>query len=194
MWARREALESAIYLSKKRILPESTRTFLYNLQRNLPTSADKSESVYVQVEHTKPEREVFLHVHNWLRHELRKKGAVVESNPTSNLRVLGLPGYAWVPFWGLVASGLTVVLGTDNPGIMQTSVEEEYARLRAAFPERLDLERQVFFGTELGPRILDSVLGRTARLADQDDRDRLWSKIEGEVRKRTLELAVPTPI
>ena len=98
---------------------------------------------------------------------------VVETNPTSNVIVLGCPGYEWAPAWGFFANPkVATVLGSDNPGFLAVSVEEELTRLATAFDARRLLER-------------NGRVDAHHRLPS----DVKWPGIEKELRERTAKLA-----
>jgi hypothetical protein len=60
--------------------------------------------------------------------------SIFETNPTSNLFILGLSCHSKIPVWGLLAKKILVTLGTDDPCLFRISVEEELIRLYEAFP------------------------------------------------------------
>lgn len=120
----------------------------------------------------KEAQEEFYKQQEAVSNKARAKGAMVESMPTSNVCVLRLRGYQWAPFWGLVAQGLTVLLGTDNPGFGDAWIEDEYARLGGAFERRLKLEDEDSFPEHLK-------IG-----------DRRWTDIQERVRADTREHAL----
>jgi len=104
---------------------------------------------------------------------------------------LGVPSYAWVPFWGLYGSGLMVALGTDNPGFMNTTIEDEYARLYLAFQERLIVEKA--FPDGPGPLYRRYEQGRTDTREQSSTANArvaaLWRKIEMKTRSLTAQCA-----
>jgi hypothetical protein len=194
VWGRREALLSAIELGngKKAQLSLSLQDKLWEKLHKMSNSTNPElnksnyENRFIQVKHNEYERKAFQTVQRWLTEELKDRGAIIESNPTSNLRVLGLPSYAWVPFWGLYASGLTVILGTDNPGIMETTLEDEYARLGTAFEQRCKL------GSRGLPLTAHDWCERLVSISnDEGNRREKWRQIESQIRHQTFEMAIP---
>lgn len=152
LWARREGLSQAMELAVNAEAAHFLCRALHGELEALPTvSVRDAIRLRVPMKASEEEKQAFRVVQRWLTEELKNDRVVVESNPTSNLRVLGVPGYAWVPFWGLYGSGLKVALGTDNPGLLNTFIEDEYARLRMAFEDRICLEKR--HGEDMGPAI-----------------------------------------
>jgi len=67
---------------------------------------------------------------NWAMEQLKKTSAVIESCPSSNLRIGGLDENHH-PLRRFVNHGLKVVIGSDDPGILNTSLENEFRLIRA---------------------------------------------------------------
>ena len=70
----------------------------------------------------------------WLQHrlleEIARKGIVLEFNPSSNWRVSGAEKVTEVPFARILQffkGSVLATLNTDNPGIFNTRIENEYA-------------------------------------------------------------------
>jgi hypothetical protein len=57
--------------------------------------------------------------------ELASKGVVIESCPTSNFRIGGISDPLHHPLKRFVASGLRMIIATDDPGIFDVSLESE---------------------------------------------------------------------
>ena len=96
-----------------------------------------------------------------MRH-VRRTGAVIESCPTSNLRIAGLSEPRHHPLRRFLEAGLPVVLGADDPGLFATTLEEEFAKARALFgimPTQISNMRQVAWESRC-----DVLSGRTACL------------------------------
>ncbi len=199
LWSRMEALDQASRMAEKAGVDSESVGFIKDLLDDLlqVKGSGIETRLNVAVNHDEQERTIFNSVQQWLIAEFNCCKAVIESNPTSNLRVLGLPSYAWVPFWGLVASELQVILGTDNPGALETTIEDEYTRLASAFEERITLEKTFEERitlekaiVSLRPRILD----RYPKLTDAGHKVIMdhWRIIEKLIRKRTYRFAIPT--
>ena len=62
--------------------------------------------------------------------DLMQQQAVIETCPTSNARIVGGEGFGH-PLPGLLAHGLHLVVGSDDPGILGTSIPNEHRRARA---------------------------------------------------------------
>lgn len=58
-------------------------------------------------------------------HDLRARGTVIEVCPTSNQRIANLRDLARHPLPRLLAVGLPVVVGSDDPGLLGTSLSRE---------------------------------------------------------------------
>lgn len=134
--ARRSSLEWAIDALDSFHGPAAGREALARAHKDLRDTGS------VPVQPSQAERQSFWRLQEWIAGRARKAGIVIESNPTSNLRILGLQTFDEVPFWGLVAQQLCIALGTDDPDTFDTTIHEEYERLAAAFEKRLGLERK----------------------------------------------------
>lgn len=79
---------------------------------------------------------------DWCMEQVRASGAIVESCPTSNLRIAGLGAAEHHPLPRFLRAGLAVTLGADDPGILQTNLRAEY-ELAASWPgvSEADVER-----------------------------------------------------
>ena len=141
VWVRRESLEGAEMLldeCKRRPTLDDWQERLKELVRLLPSKKD----MVIEVTPEGWEQDLFFFAQEDLLTRLADDDALVETNPTSNLAILNAPGYEWVPVWGLCAvEGLRVLMGTDDPGLLNTCIEEEYARLAEAFERRAELEK-----------------------------------------------------
>ena len=68
---------------------------------------------------------VFEHNSADLLREMRERGIAIEINLTSNEFILGVKGDSH-PFMLYKESGVPIVISTDDPGILRTSLTEEY--------------------------------------------------------------------
>ena len=118
---------------------------------------------------------------------LAESNAIIESNPTSNVAVLGLPGFEYSPFWGLLAQtsrckpstgtcGVRVLLGTDDPGLCCTSIDEEYDRLSSSYKKRQEIEKNDRERKVYPPHLRIGTMK--------------WRDIEQKIRKLTREFAL----
>ena len=77
-----------------------------------------------------------------LRKEIEGKKIVIESNPTSNMLISNIKGYDEHPMFILrrpdshTGSQFEIGLGTDDKGILATSIDNEYALIGAAMKEK----------------------------------------------------------
>ncbi len=62
----------------------------------------------------------------WAMDEVRRTGAVIESCPTSNLRIANLQKADNHPLRRFLEADLSVALGGDDPGILDTTLAKEY--------------------------------------------------------------------
>ena len=62
---------------------------------------------------------------NWAMQAVRETGAVIESCPTSNLRIAGLGSPEYHPLARFLEAELPAVIGADDPGILATGLEAE---------------------------------------------------------------------
>ncbi|TPV93015.1 MAG: hypothetical protein B7733_22910 [Myxococcales bacterium FL481] len=58
-------------------------------------------------------------------HALRDRGTIIEVCPTSNYRIAGLTHWPQHPLPRFLAAGLRVVVGSDDPGLLGTSLRQE---------------------------------------------------------------------
>ena len=96
------------------------------LGRELSELASKDPGDSVPVVYTSERLQTLEKLQDWAMVELKKTGAVIESCPTSNLRICGLEEPRFHPLPRFLAAGLPVTLGADDPGILKTSLELEY--------------------------------------------------------------------
>lgn len=68
---------------------------------------------------------------DWAIKEVKKTNTVIESCPTSNLRICALRSPKNHPLLRFLKAGLNVVIGADDPGILDTSLKEEYQRIES---------------------------------------------------------------
>ena len=64
---------------------------------------------------------------DWAMERLKETGSILESCPTSNLRIGGLPGPELHPLRRFLRADLPVVLGADDPGIFDVRLQDEFA-------------------------------------------------------------------
>ncbi len=103
-----------------------------------------------------PEELRFMHaLQDYLLHEYDRKGLIIETNPTSNVYISRVgkhsehPIFRWSPpdestlangakhnRYGLRCGPIRVLVNTDDPGIMPTTLRTEFALLRDAAIER----------------------------------------------------------
>ncbi|MGL4409019.1 MAG: hypothetical protein ACRCTU_11565, partial [Zoogloea sp.] len=103
-----------------------------------------------------PEELRFMHaLQDYLLHEYDRKGLIIETNPTSNVYIGRIgkhknhPIFRWNPpdesllapgakynRYGLRRGPIRVLVNTDDPGIMPTTLRTEFALLREAAIER----------------------------------------------------------
>lgn len=77
---------------------------------------------------------------DWAMEQVRLTGAVIESCPTSNLRIGGLRELRNHPLPRFLRAGLKVVLGADDPGILDTTLSEEFEQARRMGLDNSDLK------------------------------------------------------
>ena len=61
--------------------------------------------------------------------DLRCRGVAIESCPTSNARIVAEGGLRH-PLPGLLATGLPILIGSDDPGLLGTDLPREQMRVR----------------------------------------------------------------
>lgn len=75
-----------------------------------------------------------------IRGKVRQRGVVIETNPSSNLRMELVKRVRDLPIFEILGDrleGVRVSICTDNPGTYDVSVEGEYALLFGALSEKL---------------------------------------------------------
>ncbi len=60
---------------------------------------------------------------------VKRRGIVIETNPTSNLLILDLPSYSEHPIFLFLLLGMEVTINTDDPGPLQTTLVDEFERI-----------------------------------------------------------------
>ncbi|MCR9142253.1 MAG: adenosine deaminase [bacterium] len=83
------------------------------------------ESHSVAIEYDEARRENLRIFQDWAMQGVRETGAVVESCPSSNLRIARLEDHANHPLARFLAADLPVVIGADDPGILKTGLQAE---------------------------------------------------------------------
>lgn len=66
---------------------------------------------------------------NWAMMEIKKTAAAIESCPTSNLLIANLKTEKNHPLSRFLQNDLKVVIGSDDPGILRTSLEMEFEKI-----------------------------------------------------------------
>ena len=66
-----------------------------------------------------------------MEEEIKKRNVVIESCPTSNLKICALRSPKNHPLLRFLQRGLNVVIGSDDPGIFGTSLKGEYQRIQS---------------------------------------------------------------
>ena len=67
---------------------------------------------------------------NWAMEELKKTSVIIESCPTSNLKICALASPANHPLLRFLKNNLKLVIASDDPGILDTNIEAEYQRIQ----------------------------------------------------------------
>ena len=66
---------------------------------------------------------------DWAMEQVKKTKAVIECCPSSNLAVCGLGSPVHHPLLRFLKKGLPLVIGADDPGILDTNLQKEYERI-----------------------------------------------------------------
>ena len=85
----------------------------------------------VRIEYTAEKVERLKRFQDWCKERVKKTGAVIESCPTSNLRIAGLTEPGNHPLVRFLRAGLPVVIGADDPGILDTDLNLEFEEAAA---------------------------------------------------------------
>lgn len=110
--------------------------YLFNTQ--IYSRGNEPEHFVITAEYAKLVQAVQLK----LRKEIEGKKIVIESNPTSNVLISNIKGYDEHPMFVLrrpdshAGSQFGIGLGTDDKGILATSIDNEYALIGAAMKEK----------------------------------------------------------
>ncbi len=60
---------------------------------------------------------------NWAMAQIKAQGSFIECCPTSNLRIGSIPSH---PLRRFLEAGLKVVIGADDPGILESNIKQEF--------------------------------------------------------------------
>ena len=86
-------------------------------------AAPEKETIVVEYDASRRER--LRKFQDWAMAGVRASGAILESCPTSNLRIARLADAHNHPLARFLAADLPVVIGADDPGILRTSLNAE---------------------------------------------------------------------
>ena len=100
------------------------------IAREQTGAEDDGEPATVEITYDPRRVERLRRFQNWAMNEVRGTGAVIESCPTSNLRIAGLGRAEFHPLRRFLDAGLPVVIGADDPGILDTSLDREFELIR----------------------------------------------------------------
>lgn len=110
----------------------------YLLNTKIYSRGNEPELLVITAEYEKLVKAVQLK----LRKKIEGKKIVIESNPTSNVLISNIKGYDEHPMFILrrpdshSGSQFEIGLGTDDKGILATSIDNEYALIGAAMKEK----------------------------------------------------------
>ena len=109
----RELKDRGVSINKERLLRE----------RGELAKRDPREPAFVTCDE---DRIAELRVrHDFVLEYIKQQGVLIETCPTSNLLISGIPSYEHHPFGKFYGSGQRVAICTDDPGILNTSLSEE---------------------------------------------------------------------
>lgn len=109
---------------------------LKELNEELSSLESLSPDGYVTGKYTENRIRNLMAFQNFATGRLRECGAVIEICPTSNIRIAGLGKYENHPLPDYIDRGLHIVIGSDDPGILNTSLQEEINLAREMTPDR----------------------------------------------------------
>ncbi len=66
---------------------------------------------------------------DWAMERIAKSGVILEACPTSNIRIAGVPDVENHPIHRFMEKEIRVIIGSDDPGILNTSLMQEYELL-----------------------------------------------------------------
>ena len=118
----------------------------YLLNTKIYSRGNEPELLVITAEYEKLVRAVQLK----LRKAIEGKKIVAESNPTSNVLISNIEGYIEHPMFILrrpeshTGSQFEIGLGTDDKGILATSIDNEYALIGAAMKEKKQDNGQIW--------------------------------------------------
>ena len=98
-----------------------------HLSREQRDLRERDAAEFVPVVYDDARRESLRRFQDWAMREVRETGAVIESCPTSNLRIARLEDFRNHPLARFIAADLPVVIGADDPGILRTNLRDELA-------------------------------------------------------------------
>jgi len=113
---------------------------LTEIESNIAKLKDRKKDEIIEVHYD--EREVtFLETfQNYCMAEVKNTSAVIESCPSSNFYIGMIEDKVDHPLRRFVDNGLRITLGTDDPGIFDTSIQEEYKKALDMGISEKDLE------------------------------------------------------
>ncbi len=102
----------------------------------------------IQVPYEGKEKKLYLNFLEYTIDVIKKNNTIIESCPTSNIRICGFS-----PLKFFVDSGLNVCLGADDPSILDTTLEKEFEYVKSILgsetAELIKKNNQEFCGVQL---------------------------------------------
>ncbi len=91
---------------------DSVKSLKKNIQDNLEL---------IKIQYSDLEYRIFFDFREYVLEQLRMRKSVIESCPTSNMKIAG---FSPLPFF--ISNNLEVCIGADDPGVLDTSLEKEF--------------------------------------------------------------------
>lgn len=102
-----------------------------------------------------PEDEVIIHYddktvektrifQNWAMEKIKKTDSVIEVCPTSNQRIANIKVHD-LPLWRFIENDLDLVIGSDDPGILKISLEDEFVLIQNELKKK-NLDEKILEG------------------------------------------------
>lgn len=71
------------------------------------------------------------HLQEWGMEQIKKVAVIIEVCPTSNIRIAGLKSAKNHPLLRFLKKGIPTIIGTDDPGILKTTLPGEYDLIKS---------------------------------------------------------------
>ncbi len=99
-------------------------------KENKSLQENSSTQEWVIHHYTKERIEQLAIFQDWAMQQIKANKTIIECCPSSNLKIGGIGSSTNHPLRRFLANHLSVVIGSDDPGILQTSLKKEYQEIK----------------------------------------------------------------